>query len=242
MSFTAKIAAGVASVTLAGGGAAMLGPLAAGASTSSCVRGCANVYSLKFGPGFTLDVFHGTSSWGQPLILFQTSSSDPAEDFVITDLGTVNDLSGAGLVSGEFAYSYGSLDAYEIHYEPNGLDSHLCAGTWPGAAPQPSFKVRLVSCGQTASTIWASATDTIGGETIAAGYHVFVNAASDGYTSPEVLNYPAGHPAGMPRPWLNVQPLTAYSNGEVFDSQQWTTETTDAAASAGRAISGQTAP
>jgi hypothetical protein len=36
-----------------------------------------------------------------------------------------------------------------------------------------------------------------------------------------VLNYPAGNPTDMPRPVLNVQPENTYSNGVVFDNQEW---------------------
>ena len=36
-----------------------------------------------------------------------------------------------------------------------------------------------------------------------------------------VMNYPAGNPTDMPRPWINVQPLSSYSNGVVYDNQLW---------------------
>ena len=39
------------------------------------------------------------------------------------------------------------------------------------------------------------------------------------------MNYPAGNPTDMPRPWLNVQPLSSYSNGAVYDNQLWRTRT-----------------
>ncbi len=36
-----------------------------------------------------------------------------------------------------------------------------------------------------------------------------------------MLNYPAGNPTDKPRPWLDVQPLSNYSNGDVYDNQEW---------------------
>ncbi len=36
-----------------------------------------------------------------------------------------------------------------------------------------------------------------------------------------MLNYPEGNPTDWPRPWLNVQPLSSYSNGDVYDNQLW---------------------
>ena len=54
------------------------------------------------------------------------------------------------------------------------------------------------------------------------GYKYQINGATDSFSNLLVLNYPACNPADMPRPWLNVQPLNTYSDGTVFDNQQWT--------------------
>jgi hypothetical protein len=53
------------------------------------------------------------------------------------------------------------------------------------------------------------------------GYTYYINGATDRFSNPLVLNYPAGYPTDMPRPWLTVQPLHYYADGTVFDNQQW---------------------
>ena len=91
MVFKARIAAGTATLALAAGGLGTIGTLSASAApTPPCgSSNCANIYSLKFHRAFPLDVYQGQSQYGQPVILFQRSNTDPAQDFVVKDLGTV---------------------------------------------------------------------------------------------------------------------------------------------------------
>ena len=104
------------------------------------------------------------------------------------------------------------------------MNSGFCLSTWPGQVPQPGFKVHLEPCGAYSNSLWAVDQD--------AGYafdkHSFsgrdeplINAATNSFSNPEVLNYPAGNPTDLPRPVLNVQPENTYSNGTVFDNQEW---------------------
>ncbi len=233
MSFKAKIAAGAATFALAGGGLGMVGTLSASAATPSCSYHCWDLYTLKFGPGFLLDTFHGRAAADQEVILFQASNSDPAEDFVINDLGTVHSFYARhrSLISPQFDQAYGSFHAYEFQYEPLGVNSHFCASTWPGVIAQPGYKVRLEPCGQYSNSIWATGVTPppsqpqshvmANRDVTHYGYTFFINGATDSFSNPLVLNYPPGNPADMPRPWLNVQPLNDYADGTVFDSQQW---------------------
>ena len=228
MSLKAKIVAAAATFALAGGGLGTAGTLSASAATRRCGRGCSDVYILKFGPRFLLDTFQRRAAAGQEVILFQASSSDPALDFVIKDLGTVNSLSTMGrhrLITRRFKAWYGSFHAYEFQYAPHGRNSHFCASTWPGVIAQPGYKVRLATCGKYSNSIWAAGPTPHQGIAIRDvpnhGYTFFINGATDSFSHPLVLNYPAGVPTDRPRPCLNVQPLHAHANGAVFGNQQW---------------------
>jgi hypothetical protein len=240
MSVKTKIAAGAATFGLVGGGLAMAGTMTASAATPSCGSTCTQIFTQKYGPQYLVDVFQARAAAGTPVILFQRSNSDPAEDFVVTDLGTVHSFyKNHGLVSANFDRTYRSDRAYEIQYEPYGLNSNFCLSTWSNETPQPGYKVRLEPCGQYSNSIWAADTD---GRTAPQGSSVvtdhrssgavfspvftdvaLINGATNTFSNPLVLNYPAGHPTDMPRPQLNVQPEKQYSNGITFDNQEWGT-------------------
>jgi hypothetical protein len=222
MSFMAKIAAGAVTLALAGSGLGMAGTLSASAATPAC-GACDNWYPQKFGLVYILDDLHGQASAGNAVILFQASNRDPAEDFVTVDLGSVGSLyghhghmgsPGYGISPG-FARAYGRDDAMEIQYEPLGRSSNLCIGTWPGEAAQPGFKIRLEACGEI-NTLFAKDRDHVGD-----GYTPLITGTDSNFRTPLVLNYPAGRPTDMPRPWLNVQPLSTYSTGGAYNSQLW---------------------
>ena len=227
MSFKAKIAAGAATFALAGGGLGAVGTLSASAATPSCGRFCSDLYIKKFGPRFLLDTLHGTAAAGQEVILFQASNGDPAEDFVIKDLGTVHGLytHHRGLITPGFDRAYGRLKAFEVQYEPLGVNSGFCVSTWPNQIAQPGFKVRLEKCGKYSNSIWASGATPSKPTKLkphpSPGYTYYINGATNSFSNPLVLSYPAGYPTDMPRPWLNVQRLNTYSDGTVFDNQQW---------------------
>jgi hypothetical protein len=102
----------VAGATLAlVGGVSGLTAGTAGAATPSCGNGCVDLFSLEFGhhssPNYVMDVWRQAAKVGQPVILFRTSDTDPAEDFTLEGQGTVSDFRAAGLVSQAVALHYG---------------------------------------------------------------------------------------------------------------------------------------
>jgi hypothetical protein len=220
MSFMAKIAAGAATFALASGGLGLAGTLSASAATPSCGVNCDSYYTQKFHSAYVLDALHGQASAGNGVILFQASNSDPAEDFVTNYLGQVSSFYAVNqnLISSGFDQAYGSDQAIEIQYEPQGRNSNFCIGTWPGQAARPGFKVRLETCGQT-STIFAEDQADASGD-----YTPLITGTDTNFSNPLVLNYPRGNPTDLPRPWLNVQPLSSYSDNTVYDSQLWKTK------------------
>jgi hypothetical protein len=241
MSVKAKIVAGAATLTIVGGGLGMVGTMTASAATPNCGASCTNIFSQKYGPQYLVDVFQAKSAVGTPVILFQASNSDPAEDFVTVDEGTVHDFyRHYGLVSASFAKTYSGDEAFEVQYEPYGLNSNFCLSTWPGEAPAAGYLVRLESCGDYSNSLWAADTDahtlpnnsSVTADRRSTG-HVFspnrtdvalINGANNSFSNPLVLNYPAGNPTDMPRPQLNVQPEKQYSvGGTTFDNQEWGT-------------------
>lgn len=225
MSFKVKIAAGAATLALAGGGLGMVGTLRASAATLSCGAKCDSWHTKKFdavpaGPAaYVLDVLHGQASTGNGVILFQGSNSDPAEDFVTDALGTVDSYYGhhRHLISPGFDQAYGKDYVIEIRYVPLGRQSNFCIGTWPGEAAQAGFKIRLESCGQVSTIFIEDKAD----KSKSGDYIPLITGTDTNYSDPLVLNYPAGRPSDMPRPWLNVQPLHRYSSGDVCDGQLW---------------------
>ncbi len=240
MSVKAKIVAGAATLTIVGGGLGMVGTMTASAATPNCGANCTSIFSQKYGPQYLVDVYQARSATGTPVILFQRSNSDSAEDFVVVDEGTVNSFyRHYGLVSAAFARTYRADEAYEVQYEPYGLNSNYCLSTWPGETPQAGYLVRLESCGAYSNSLWAADTDA---NTAPNGSSVvtdrrstggvfspprtdvaLINGATNSFSNPLVLNYPGGNPTDMPRPQLNVQPEKQYSDGTTFDNQEWGT-------------------
>src|ERR1700753_4239711 len=240
MSVKAKIAAGAATFGLVGGGLAMAGTMTASAATPNCGANCTQIFTQKYGPQYLIDVFQAKSAAGTPVILFQRSNSDPAEDFVVTDLGSVHSFyRNHGLVTPAFDRTYRNDEAYEVQYEPYGLNSNFCLSTWSNETPQAGYKVRLEPCGQYSNSIWAADTD---GNTAPQGSSVtgdnrstggvfspartdvaLINGATNTFSNPLGLTYPGGNPTDMPRPQLNVQPEKQYSDSTTFDNQEWGT-------------------
>jgi hypothetical protein len=223
MSFKAKIAAAAATFALAGGGLGLLGTLSAGAATHSCGSNCQDLYSQLFGPRYLLATFHGMATANQEVILGKASNRNPTEDFVIKDLGSVGSMYGQRqpMITPQFDTSYGALSAYEFQYAPYGVNSNLCLGTGPGQVAQAGFKVRLEPCGKHRNSVWAIFTGQFVRDHTTSGYDVLISAATNSLSDPLVLSYPAGSPTEMLSPRLDVQPLHAYANRMIFDSQQW---------------------
>jgi hypothetical protein len=230
MSFKSKMLAAAATLTLVGGAAGVLAAGPANAATPSCGHRCINLFSKKFSdvlttkPGFVVDVWRQAARVGQPIIMFQSSNADPAEDFTVSLQGTVNDFVAAGLASPSLALHYGNDLAFEFEYSPNGVDSGLCVGTpLLGGAPRNNTPVSLQPCGVAAQTVWVTASaNAQRGGLFTFPYVPLINGADTNFSHPYVLTYPPnGNPNDKPRPQLVTQTLHQFSRGQVFDNQQW---------------------
>ena len=243
MSFKSKLLAGAATLALVGGVGTM-GALSASAATPSAGNNAIDIFSRAFGthrtPAFVLDVLRQGAKVGQPIILFRTSNTDPAEDFVPSIQGTTADFYAAGLVSSAVALHYGCIagqnfpncglngvddPAIELEYAPFGVDSGLCVGV--AATARQSEGVTLQPCGVSAKTVWIiDANDSPA--TFRAGYLPLINGSDTNFSQPFVLSYPAnGFPTDKPRPQLQTKNLTGFTQGRgtqvgsVDDTQLW---------------------
>jgi hypothetical protein len=247
MSFKSKLLAGAATLALVGGVGTM-GALSASAATPSAGPNAIDIFSRAFGthrtPNFVLDVLRQGAKVGQPIILFRTSNTDPAEDFVPSIQGTTADFFAAGLVSSAVALHYGCIPAtqaggnfpncglngvddpaIELEYAPFGVDSGLCVGV--AATARQGEGVTLQPCGVSAKTVWIiDANDSPA--TLNRGYVPLINGSDTNFSHPFVLTYPGnGFPTDRPRPQLFVNNLTGFSQGRglqigsVSDFQLW---------------------
>lgn len=227
MSFKSKVLAGAATLALVGGAAATMTAGPANAATPSCGHRCINLFSKKFSdvlttkPNFVVDVWRQGVRVGQPIIMFQSSNSDPAEDFTVSLQGRVSDFVTAGLVSPALAIHYANDFAWEFQYSPNGVDSGLCIGT--SSAPITNAGVTLQPCGVSAKTVWITDVQNIErGGVFTFPYVPLISGAGSNFSNPFVLTYPQnGNPNDKPRPQLVTQNLHQFSRGQVFDNQQW---------------------
>jgi hypothetical protein len=247
MGLKSKVFAAAATLTLVGG-ASTVGMLSAGAATPSCGHFCVDIFSREFGthhtPNFVLDVFRQGAKVGQPIILFRTSNTDPAEDINASFSGTVDDFFAAGLVSsavelhyggqraigGPLAAGHGGVNffndpAFELEYTPFGVGSGLCVGV-AGPAVQ-NEGVSLQPCGASSKTVWI--VDAGDSATVSHGYVPLINGSDTNFSHPFVLTYPKnGFPTDKPRPQLITQNLTGFTGnflvpvlGTVNDNQLW---------------------
>jgi hypothetical protein len=243
MSIKSKLLAGAAALALIGG-VGTVGALSASAATPSCGGNCINIFSRAFGthrtPNFVVDVLRQGAKVGQPIILFRTSNTDPAEDFVPSLQGLTSDFFAAGLVSSAVALHYGCTSppfsaatcaffvddpAIELEYSPFGVDSGLCVGVAATATAKEG--VTLQPCGVSAKTVWIIDTND-SPATLNRGYVPLINGSDTNFSHPFVLTYPAnGFPTDKPRPQLFVNNLTGFSHGpgtpigSVNDTQLW---------------------
>jgi hypothetical protein len=243
MSLKSKLLAGAATLALVGS-MGTVGAMSAAAATPSCGRDCIDIFSRAFGthrtPNFVMDVLRQGAKVGQPIILFRTSNTDPAEDFVPSIQGTTADFYAAGLVSAAVALHYGCIPggnfpncgttgvddpAIELEYAPFGVDSGLCVGV--AATATQGEGVTLQPCGVSAKTVWIIDTND-SPATFNRGYVPLINGSDTNFSHPFVLSYPAnGFPTDKPRPQLQVKNLTGFSHGRgtpigsVDDTQLW---------------------
>ncbi len=255
MSIKSKVLATAATLTLVGG-VGTAGALSAGtasAATPSCGGSCIDIFSHQFGthhaPNYVVDVLRQGEKVGQPIILFRTANFDPAEDWTVSFQGTTADFFAAGLCrrgrgaalrlhsgrhrSANFPDCYGQNaiavndPAFEIEYAPYGVDSGLCMGVASTAVEEEG--VTLQPCGVSAKTVWiADIFDSP--STLFNGYIPLINGSDTNFSQPFVLTYPeSGYPTNMPRPQLQVDNMTGFSEGfppgpelgTVDDNQLW---------------------
>jgi hypothetical protein len=251
MSIKSKALATAAALTLVSG-AGMAGALSAGtasAATPSCGGGCVDIFSHQFGthhsPNYVVDVLRQGEKVNQPVILFRTADFDPAEDWTVSFQGTTADFYAAGMVSAAVALHYGCIPtvnfpdcygqttfaindpAFEIEYAPFGVDSGLCMGVAATAIEEEG--VTLQPCGVSGKTVWiADIFDSPA--TLFNGYVPLINGSDTNFSNPYVLTYPSsGFPTNMPRPELEVDNITGFSQGfppgpelgTVQDNQLW---------------------
>ena len=238
MSIKKKVFAVAATMTMVGGVSAV-GLMSANASTPSCGGNCVTWYGEEYGPTFVLDVLRQGERVGQPIIQFRASNSDPAEDFVYDEEGSVSDFYAAGLVSESLDLHYGGLgcesgyapgppatcttpypddNAFELEYAPYGVDSGLCAGTASTAGN--GTPVALEPCGVSSKTVWVE--DDGDGD---GPYIPLINGSDTNFSNPYVLHYPGGeYPTDVPRPQLNTYTLQVYANSPptVYNNEMWT--------------------
>ena len=243
MSFKSKVFAAAVTVTVVGG-VGTVGVLSASAATPSCGNRCIDIFSRQFGthstPNFVMDVWRQGARVGQPIILFRTSNSDPAEDFTMSFQGLVSDFFAAGLVSSAVNLHFGGgacavadndpaelvaddatptcetlapdEPALELEYAPFGVQSGLCVGTATTAIQGEG--VTLQPCGVSAKTVWILDTFDKSFPAILSGEVPLINGSDTNFSHPFVLTYPSnGFPTDIPRPQLQVRNLTGFSNG-----------------------------
>ena len=227
MSFKSKVLAAAATLTLVGAAAGTLAAGPANAATPSCGHRCVNLFSKKFSnvlttkPDFVVDVYRQGANVGQPIIMFQSSNADPAEDFTVSLQGQVSDFVTAGLVSPVVALHYANDFAWEFQYSPNGVNSGLCIGTASTAINNEG--VTLQPCGVSAKTVWITdRQNRAPGGLFTFPYVPLISAAGLNFSNPFVLTYPPNaNPNDRPRAQLVTQNLHTFSRGQVFDNQQW---------------------
>src|SRR5580704_617971 len=253
MSITSRVLAAAATLTMVGGVgvAAALTSGAASAATPSCGSSCIDVFSHQFGthksPRYVVDVLRRGEKIGQPVILFRIANFDPAQDWAVAFQGTTADFFAASLVSPAVALHYGCIPgpggnfpdcygqildsindpAFEIEYAPFGVDSGLCMGVAATAVQEEG--VSLQPCGVSGKTVWiADIFDSPA--TLFNGYVPLINGSDTNFSTPYVLTYPSsGFPTNMPRPELEVDNITGFSQGfppgpelgTVQDNQLW---------------------
>jgi hypothetical protein len=224
------------------GTAGVLGtPVSASAETPSCGNSCVDIFSQEFGthrdPGFVLDVYQQHIRIGQPIILYRQSNADPAEDFRPELMGTVADFLAAQMVTPAFAMNYGCIPigqggagtgnfpdcfgdadfvandtAFEIEYAPDGVLSGLCVGVASTAVQGES--VTLQECGASSKTVWAVDIYDQPIESFYDNYYPLINGSDTDFSQPYVLSYPqSGYPTDKPRPVLQVDNLTGFTQG-----------------------------
>lgn len=197
------LVAGFASLSLLGLGLASSGTALASTSahslvkpaeTASCGTACTDVYLEAPGLNYVTYSGRGLTTNNNLVELFSKSDSRPGEDFIATDVGTVNTYCDDGLLSVKGCVLLKSAGlkfapAWQLQYSPYGVASGKCLGIWDGAgvlANGVTAAVRLEPCGVNAGTVQILASD-VGGLTADGGGVFDISGASNNFSDPEVL-------------------------------------------------------
>jgi hypothetical protein len=207
--------AGAAMLALTGAGTGVAITGTASAATPSCGSTCRSYFLEKWGSDNVLDVYQRTAKAGTPIILYQASNNDPAEDWTYVNQGTVAGFYGLGLVSAGVDLHYATDEAFELEYTPYGVASGLCMGTASSAGSQTP--VALERCGVSDKTVWIN--DSTDAQN---RYSPLISGSDTNFSTPYVLQYPGyGNPASRPRAQLNTYSRQEYTGGIVYDNQLW---------------------
>jgi hypothetical protein len=214
--FLRKVLLGIAALSVAAIPAVLGGT--AHAATGSCGHNCVDAYNKEWGAKEDLTLLaDGFGRAGQTIGLSRASNANIAEDFVYSDEGSVASLASLGYFSRGVLVHYSRDEAFELMYEPAGLDVNLCVGT-AAYAPRAGNLLVLEPCGESARTLWIVAPAK--GRT-----HKFVNViagTTTNFSHPLVWTYPGwATPFDYPRPAIELYPLLTNSRGFSPDYQQW---------------------
>jgi hypothetical protein len=209
MRFRAIRLAATAALAVAAG-AALAAPPAI-AATPACGSSCVSFYPLSTGTSDVLAVSNPSRSayTGEPVTIAAESSTNDGEDWVLSDEGTVSEFYELGLVSPEIDLHWGSDEAYEIEYAPNGVETGLCMGT---SSSNGSGAVSLRPCGETAATLWIADTADQDGRAVP-----LISGDDNNYSNPYSLD------AGSPGSQLTSSELLTTVGSPPVASQEWGT-------------------
>ncbi len=214
------IVAAAAALAVAAG-AALVATFPANAETPSCGLSCIDLYggipAVLGHPSFLMSSYKQGQATGTPIILFDVSNANPAEDFEFSNDGTVSEFFQAGLVSASLSQYYGDDTAYEFEYTPFGAPTGKCVGV--AATATAGEQVTLQPCGVSAKTVWIP--DISAGLTTGSFFSLINGSTQDG-SNPLVLTYPLGaSPDSRPNPVLYLSNLQKNAAGQAPYNQLW---------------------
>jgi hypothetical protein len=209
MSIKSKLFAGTAALSLTAGGLGAIGAAAANAATPSCGSDCTTFYTEGWGSGSVLDVYKQAEKAGQKIILWSAGNSDRAEDFTISDEGTVKQFYKAGLASAALELHYKKDKAIEVEYTPDGVDTGLCVGV--GSTAGNGTGVKLEDCGVSSKTLWVE-DDVLGSDS---SYTALINGSDTNFSHPYVLTNSGG---------ALITYGIGQDDGVYYDNQLWAQE------------------
>jgi hypothetical protein len=215
MSITRKIVMTAAALTL-GAGIGAASTLTANAATGDCGHGCIDLYSLAFGtaapiPTYVIDLPSHPFQTVPYVTLARASGANQAEDFAVSEEGTVHDFVLAGIIaSGMDTKAYTGLNVVQFEYAPKGAPSGNCVAV--PAAPGSGTALTLRPCGVDARTTWIidpqSPNQVLGGALIS-------GATNRNFQHPYAMTVTV---PGLP---LVTEPLQLGAPARVLDHQLW---------------------